>query len=116
MRRLFMIANRLPMQAENRDGKMELVTRVDPYSSGLQKFYSSFDIKWIGRAGVNIDEISENDRILLENKFRQNDCIPIYLNSDQRWKYLEGFCDNTLWPVFNYFTEQARYDDENWEA
>ncbi len=116
MRRLFMIANRLPLQANIGSGNIEAVPHSDGYSSGLQRFYSSYDIKWIGRTGLNIDELSETDRIDIDNKFRQKDCIPIYLDAELKWKYLEGFCENTLWPVFNYFTEKARYEDENWEA
>ncbi len=116
MRRLFMIANRLPLEAKTENGNIEVIPRVDGYSSGLQKFYASYDIKWIGRAGLNINEISENDKIDLDNKFRQKDCIPIHLDTELKKSYLEGFCENTLWPVFNYFTEKSRYEEENWAA
>ena len=116
MRRLFMIANRLPLEAKTEHGNIEVTQRIEEYSSGLQRFYSSYDIKWIGRAAVNIDDISESDKIDLDNKFRQKNCIPIYLDAELRTSYLEGFCNNTIWPVFNYFTEKAKYEDENWEA
>lgn len=116
MKRLFMIANTLPLQVTDVDGKKELGPVTDGFDSGLKNFYESFDIKWIGRAGINIDEISENEKIDLDNKFRKDNCIPIYLDQELRHEFLEGFCDNTIWPLFNYFTQKTKYYPANWEA
>lgn len=116
MKRLFMIANRLPLQVTEIDGKKELTPFSDGFDSGLKKFYESFDIKWIGRAGVNIDEISEIEKIDLDNKFRKDNCIPIYLDQELREKFIEGFCENTIWPLFNYFTQNIKYSSNNWET
>lgn len=116
MKRLFMIANKLPLQVTDINGKKELEPVTDGFDSGLKRFYESFDIKWIGRAGVNIDEISENEKIGLDNKFRKDNCIPIYLDKGLRSEFLEGFCDNTIWPVFNYFTQNTKYYPSHWVA
>ena len=116
MKQLFMIANNLPYKVVDIDGKKELEALSDVLESGLHRFYKAFDIKWIGRAGVNINEISEADKIDLDNKFRMNNCIPIYLDQELRTDYLEGFCDNTIWPLFNYFTQTIQYYHRTWEA
>ncbi len=116
MKRLFMIANNLPLKVSDVNGKKELVPVSVDLDSGLKSFYASYDIKWIGRAGVNIDEISENEKMDLDNKFRMDNCIPIYLNKELRTDFLEGFCDNTIWPSFNYFTQNIKYDPIYWEA
>ena len=117
MKRLFMIANRLPLEVSvAEDGTKDLVPIEHGFDSGLNRFYKSFDIKWIGRAGVNINEISENDKQSLDDKFRSENCIPIYLDQELRHKFIEGFCDHTLWPLFNYFTQISKYVPKNWEA
>ena len=116
MKRLFLIANRLPLQVNKENGKTELVPVSDGFDSGLKRFYESFDIKWIGRAGVNIDEISEAEKINIDNNFRKDNCIPVYLDQNLRNEFLEGFCDNTLWPLFNYFTQITKYNSLQWEA
>ena len=116
MKRLFMIANNLPLKVSEVDGKKALIPVSVDLDSGLKGFYASYDIKWIGRAGVNIDEISENEKMELDNKFRMDNCIPIYLNKDLRTDFLEGFSDNTIWPSFNYFTQNIKYDPVYWEA
>ncbi len=116
MKRLFMIANRLPLQVVDNNGQKELIQAPGGFDSGLKKFYESFDIKWIGRAGVNINEISEDEKMDIDNKYRSANCIPIYLDQQLRQEFLEGFCENTLWPLFNYFTQISKFNPINWEA
>ncbi len=116
MKRLFVISSRLPMQVTEVDGKKELGPATDGIYSGLKQFYESFDIKWIGTAGVNIDEISETEKISIDNNLRKDNCIPVYLDKRLRNEFLEGFCDNTIWPLFNYFTQIPTYNPTDWEA
>lgn len=116
MKRLFMIANRLPLQVADNNGEKELIPFSDGYDSGLSNFYNSFDIKWVGRAGLNINEISENEKQDIDDKFRSDNCIPIYLDQHLREEFIEGFCDNTIWPVFNYFIQISKYNPVHWEA
>lgn len=113
MKKLFMISNRLPIQVSSSSQLESLDGGLD---SGLKYFYQSFDIKWIGRAGVNINEISENDKQNIDNKFRSENCIPIYLDKDLRSDFIDGFCDNTIWPLFNYFTQITKYNPAQWES
>ncbi len=116
MKRLFKIANRLPFQVIGNNGEKELIPFSNGFDSGLSNFYNSFDIKWVGRAGVNINEISEVEKQDIDNKLKSENCIPIYLDKHLRGEFIEGFCDNTIWPVFNYFTQISRYDPTHWEA
>lgn len=116
MKRLFVISNRLPMEATTINGEKELQAITGGFHHGLQGFHNTYDIKWVGRGGVNIDEISEAEKIKLDNQFRKNNCIPVYLEKALREAFLEGFCDHTLWPLFNYFTQFASYDPQQWEA
>ena len=116
MKRIFMIANRLPLELQEIDAQKQLITRRDGFASGLKRFYESHDIKWIGRAGMDINDVNETEKINFDNQFRSNNCIPIYLDQPLKEAYLEGFCDNTLWPAFNYFAQKAKYDPLNWEA
>lgn len=116
MKRIFKISNRLPLEIQQLNGDLRLVTRKDGFATGLKGFYDSHEIKWIGRAGMAIDELSENQRMRFDNEFRMNHCLPVYLNSELKRSYLDGFCDHTLWPLFNYFPQKARYAPEYWEA
>ena len=116
MKRLFMISNRLPLLVSDNNNEKQLVPISDGFDSGLKKFYETYDTKWIGRTGVNINEISENEKQEIDNKFRAENCIPIYLDQQLKAEFIEGFCENTIWPLFNYFTQIARYEQTNWDA
>ena len=116
MKRLFMISNQLPKQVIDNNGKKEFTHISDGFDSGLKDFYNSFDVKWIGRAGISINEISENDKQEFDDKFRSENCIPIYLDEQLRGEFIEGFCENTLWPLFNYFIQISKFDSAHWEA
>lgn len=116
MKRLFMISNRLPLQVIDNNGAKELIPISDGFDSGLKRFYELFDIKWIGRAGVNINEISENEKQDIDDKFRSENCIPIYFDQQLVGDFLEGFCENTIWPLFNYFTQISKFKHKQWNA
>ena len=116
MKRIFMVANQLPFKVVDSNGEKILIPVSGGLDSGLKRFYESFDIKWIGRAGLNINEINESEKQNIDNQFRSENCIPIHLDRQIREKFLEGFCNNTLWPLFNYFTQISKFNPENWEA
>ncbi len=116
MKRLFIISNRLPLQVSKENGMAELIPYSDGFDSGLKQFYESFDIKWIGRAGLNIDDISETEKIDIDNNLRQKNCIPVYLVQNLKNEFLEGFCENTLWPLFHYFAQITKYNPDQWET
>jgi trehalose 6-phosphate synthase/phosphatase len=116
MKRLYIISNRLPLEVTTIDGEKTLQPVAGGFHMGIRGFHNTYDIKWLGRGGVNIDDISETEKMKLDNLFRKNNCIPIYLEKQLRDNFLEGFCDHTLWPLFNYFTQFASYDSHQWEA
>ncbi len=116
MKRLFVISNRLPAEVKTIDGKKKVFSRDSGFYHGLQGFHNEYDIKWIGRGGVNIDEISDAEKMELDSHFRKQNCIPVYIDQKLRADYLEGFCDHTIWPLFNYFSQFADFDPSQWEA
>jgi trehalose 6-phosphate synthase/phosphatase len=116
MDRLFIIADRLPVEFEETNGEIELVPSAEGFDSGLEDFYASHDVTWVGRLQGSGREINETEKTRLEPAFRKARCIPVYLDPSIREKCIEGFCDNTLWPLFNYFTQLTRYPPVCWDA
>lgn len=116
MKRLFVISKRLPAEVKVIKGKKKVAALDSGFYQGLQGFHNKYDIKWIGRSGVNIDEISDAEKMDIDSQFRKQNCIPVYIEQKLRNDYLEGFCDHTIWPLFNYFTQFAYFDPAQWEA
>ena len=42
--------------------------------------------------------------------------MPVFLSQDEMEKYYQGFGNSTVWPVFHYFPQYARYEKEEWET
>jgi trehalose 6-phosphate synthase/phosphatase len=43
-------------------------------------------------------------------------CVPVFPDPKDYEQYLHGFSRNTLWPLFHYFTQNTKYDDDDWAA
>jgi trehalose 6-phosphate synthase/phosphatase len=42
--------------------------------------------------------------------------MPVFLSKDDTEAFYEGFCNNTLWPLFHYFPSQVVYDEGFWAS
>ena len=41
---------------------------------------------------------------------------PVFLSVEQTEDFYEGFCNNTLWPLFHYFPSVVAYDEKAWAS
>jgi trehalose 6-phosphate synthase/phosphatase len=41
---------------------------------------------------------------------------PVFLSADESQAFYDGFCNQTLWPLFHYFPSQVSYDDDAWAS
>lgn len=118
--RLVIISNRLPVTAEEKAGKLEfresaggLATAMGTYLEHLKKSQANFSsYLWIGWPGSFIEEKSrKNLRSMLQSRYN---CYPVFLNELEMDKFYNGFCNDTLWPLFHYFPGYASFDEEYW--
>jgi trehalose 6-phosphate synthase/phosphatase len=99
--RLIIAANRLPVSVKKgEDGKWGLTISSGGLVSALLGVGKSYGMLWVGWPGVFIDEGPDRDALtetLLEKR-----CLPIWLTRNQVELYYNGYCNNILWPLFNY--------------
>ena len=99
--RLIIAANRLPVSVKKgEDGKWGLTISSGGLVSALLGVGKSYGMLWVGWPGVFIDEGPDRDALtetLLEKR-----CLPIWLTRNQVELYYNGYCNNVLWPLFNY--------------
>lgn len=117
MKRLFVVANQLPVEIQKIKKDFQIELGDEREKSGLNDFYNSYETNWIGLTGVEDhpflpDEIKSLEKQLLEEYF----CIPVFPNPADYNNYLHGFVKNTLWPLFHYFTQNVSYTNEHWVA
>jgi trehalose 6-phosphate synthase/phosphatase len=82
---------------------MENTTGVDQRSA----------FRWIGWPGNMSSSVS---RFLVEERFREHLCKPVFLDDWLVQRAYSGFCNQTLWPLFHEFPGRAKYAHEWWTA
>lgn len=118
MGRLLIISNRLPVTARAEDGHVVLEPSIGGLATGLASFYRNCDSRWIGwyeppNGSVVEPQECESVAARLDAEYA---CTPVFIPPDEAAAYYEGFANATLWPIFHYFTQFARFEDEWWEA
>ena len=116
MKRLLIASRQLPVHI-NKSGQVYSVAPSEETTlSGLKDFYDSFDTQWIGFPELD-DQVNEWEDIEeLRRELKALRCIPIFPEKETYNNYFHGFCRNTLWPLFHYFTQNVLYDDNLWDA
>ncbi|MGE5809912.1 MAG: bifunctional alpha,alpha-trehalose-phosphate synthase (UDP-forming)/trehalose-phosphatase [Ignavibacteria bacterium] len=119
--RLLIVSNRLPITIEKKEGKLSLKESSGGLVSGLSSYLdslkgSSFPSKteyvWIGWPGIEIEEkIQAELKLKILNEYRS---YPVFLPESLMENFYEGFCNNTIWPLFHYFPSYAFYEAEYW--
>jgi trehalose 6-phosphate synthase/phosphatase len=71
----------------------------------------------VGRSGTVDTEISKEEKKTNQTDLQKNyQCLPVFLTRKEIDRYYNGFCNNTIWPLFHYFTSKTEYEAETWEA
>ena len=112
MEKLLIISNRLPVNINRRKDKFIYSSSSGGLATGLASFYKSYNSLWIGWPGIITNDMKERNFITTE--LTSKNMHPIFLTRNQIEKYYYGFSNNTLWPLFHYFTDYVDYDERTW--
>jgi trehalose 6-phosphate synthase/phosphatase len=117
MSRIIFVSNLLPVKMGKKvNGKIQLSERSGGYSSGLIKFYKTYNTAWFGCPGIFKNHLFIKEKEALNSDFNKLDCYPIYLKRKEKENYLEGFSNKVLWPLFHYFSDKSSFREEYWKA
>ncbi|HYC31829.1 MAG TPA: trehalose-6-phosphate synthase, partial [Gemmatimonadales bacterium] len=115
MSRLLIVANRLPVTVQVRDGTVEVERSSGGLATGLMRPHEQSDGLWIGWSGASQDLAPEQEASLREQLDAQR-LVPVPLTTDQVTRYYEGFSNGVLWPLFHYLLDQVPLQGHNWDA
>jgi len=113
MRRLLIISNRLPVSVERRKNELRFSSSVGGLATGLNALHQKYKSVWVGWPGIAINR-EETDYV--ESKLSEFNCYPVFLSQGEVEKYYYGFSNKTLWPLFHYFPQYAKYEHSEWSA
>lgn len=116
MNKTIITSNRLPLQVNIKDQKLKITSSVGGLATGMKSVHAEGDALWIGWSGIPDEELDDNMSKQVNEAIRKQKCISVPLSAEDVEQYYEGFSNKALWPLFHYFMEYSRFDQEEWEA
>nr|MDO8077352.1 bifunctional alpha,alpha-trehalose-phosphate synthase (UDP-forming)/trehalose-phosphatase [Candidatus Freyarchaeota archaeon] len=116
MRRLLIVSNRLPISVVKRGGRLRFQLSVGGLATGLDSIRGSYRSLWIGWPGITLDKARGEEREEIYKTLTSENCYPIFLSPEEVEGYYNGFCNETIWPLFHYFPEYTVYNKSYWES
>jgi trehalose 6-phosphate synthase/phosphatase len=117
MSRIIIISNRLPVTVKKNGKRLEYIDSIGGLSTGMKKYHEEADSVWVGWPGIADEELTSREKKSIEKTLKEKyNCLPVFLTQDEVNKYYFGFCNNTIWPLFHYFSSQTEYNINTWEA
>ena len=117
MSKLLIVANRLPVTVERRQGENRYRPSVGGLATGLASLGRGRDMRWIGWAETGASRLDASQREVLRHELGTKfDSLPVFLTADDISGFYHGFSNRTLWPLFHYFPRYAEFNPEFWRA
>lgn len=116
-KRLLIISNRLPVTFSAKKGSIQitqssggLVSSISSYIDNHKTSNDPTEVVWIGSSDLSETKFSEN---FTANhiSFGQYTLCPVFLPKETRDRFYNGFCNDTLWPLFHYFPSYAKFNE-----
>ena len=114
MPKTIIVSNRLPVNVTKENGNLLLKNSIGGLATGLGSIYKEANNLWIGWPGLHINQGIE--RIHVTEKLKDENMHPVFLTQEEIKNYYEGFSNETLWPIFHYFSQYSVYKEIYWES
>ena len=109
------VSNRLPIQVT----KLENSFQITPSSGGLATGVNSIRDEssvWIGWSGIKSEDFTVESKLEIDKALIEQNLIQIDLNSDEIEKYYYGLSNKSLWPLFHYFIDFSKFNEDQWNS
>lgn len=108
-KRIINVSNRLPVKITCTNGEIVYQNSEGGLATGLNSLFKRYDHLWVGWPGAVIDDCC---REAVVNDLMEQDLAPVFLSQQEITDYYEGFCNETLWPLFHCFPTYSGYDQQ----
>ena len=109
------VSNRLPIQLS----KLENSFDITPSSGGLATGVNSIrddNSVWIGWSGVKSEEFTTKSNNHIKKILKDQNLIQVELSSVEIENYYYGLSNKSLWPLFHYFIDYSKFNDDHWDT
>ena len=114
MPKTIIVSNRLPVRVTKENGHLNFTPSEGGLATGLGSIYKQGNNLWVGWPGLLINQGIE--RINVTEKLKGENMHPVFLTQEEIKNYYEGFSNETLWPIFHYFSQYSEYNETFWNS
>jgi len=117
MARILIISNRLPISVVKRGKSLRFQASVGGLATGVGSLMQKeHKVEWIGWPGIALDKINNEEKREIYTQLYKDNYHPVFLSQSDIDGYYSGFCNNTIWPLFHYFTQYTVYNKIFWNS
>ena len=87
MGKTIIISNRLPVQLQISNGKLNAIPSVGGLATGMKSVHSGGESLWIGWSGLTDEETPEELEDDIDKALKEHGCAKVKLNADE----IDGF-------------------------
>ena len=91
MAKNIIVSNRLPVQAENKDGEWIFSPTSGGLATGLKSFHSEGKSLWVGWPGVSSDSLDKKSKRQINEDLLDKHFCPVFLNELELDNFILGF-------------------------
>ena len=108
------VSNRLPLQISVENNDVKVSPSVGGLATGMKSVHQEGDSLWIGWSGLTEEEVNPKIQSQINQAAKNEKCLAINLTEKELNDYYYGFSNRTIWPLFHYFMEYTKFDEEEW--
>lgn len=108
------VSNRLPLQISVENNDVKVSPSVGGLATGMKSVHQEGDSLWIGWSGLTEEEVNPEIQSQIDQAAKNEKCLAINLTEKELNDYYYGFSNRTIWPLFHYFMEYTKFDEEEW--
>ena len=114
MRKNVIVSNRLPLQITKLENSFIFNPSSGGLATGLNSIHNNSDSVWIGWSGIASNDISKKNKLIINNKLNNLRLIEIKLSQKEIDEFYFGLSNKCIWPLFHYFIELAKFNENDW--
>ncbi|MBW3568625.1 bifunctional alpha,alpha-trehalose-phosphate synthase (UDP-forming)/trehalose-phosphatase [Candidatus Parcubacteria bacterium] len=116
-KKLLIVSNRLPVRVSKKGDKLQFTLSSGGLATAMSSLPTNHSNRlWIGWPGIATDDLSAAEKAQITKKLKELDCFPVFLSKKQIEKYYDGYCNETIWPLFHYFQSQVKHHTTYWSG
>ncbi len=115
MKKVIVVANRLPITAVKRSKQVVFQPSVGGLATGLSSVPDLRSV-WIGWPGMTSEKLNSNEKEFIEKRLAEDSFRPVFLNQNDLDLYYNGFCNKTIWPLFHHLIQYAVFEQRLWQS